>query len=306
MRLMITAATLLLLAGAAPPAGGRAPQELLPAGVDGWTAGVEQRFGADTLHDHIDGAAEIYLAFGVREVVSRRYHGPRGGEIVADLFDMGSSRGAFGAFRFDARTGETAGIGRESELLGSNLAFWKDRYFVSIISFQDSAAARQAALALGRAVAAAIPGDDPPPRIASLLPPGGLVEGQMHYFRGGGILALLSPLGRDNALGLHGETEGLLARYRPATADRSRTSALLLVSYPDESEATAAAAALRRLLSGAPGDAEAGQSADGGWFATRRAGAIVIAVTGGGTKEGSLALLREAAQRLETKAGGAR
>lgn len=293
---------LLLLAAPVSSVGVADPADLLPARVDGWAPGeADGRYDGGTLWDYIDGAAEVYRAFGVREVVARRYLSPHGADIVADLFDMGSPAAAYGAFHFDAREGEGAGIGRESELLGSSLAFWKDRYFVSVIPLEDSAAVREAVLAIGRSVALAIPGDGPPPRLAGILPPGGLVRGQVHYFRGSAILALLSPLGRGSALALHAGTEGILARYR--AGGPTRPAVLLLVRYPEAREAARAAEALREAMGGVDGDGS-GRAADGGWLAVRCEGELLLAATGAGSREEALALVRDAAQRNRETGGG--
>ena len=111
------------------------PEALFPADVDGWKpAAPEESYAAETLHQYIDGAAEVYLALGVTGARAMKYARPDRPEIIADVFEMGTSAGAYGAFHHDVRNGANAGIGAEADQDGGALAFWKGRHFVSVIA----------------------------------------------------------------------------------------------------------------------------------------------------------------------------
>lgn len=218
---------------------------LLPEAVRGWErSGIDGDYGPDTLFDLIDGGAEVYRAFNVLRVVSRRYVRGGSADIIVDVFDMGSSRDAFGAYHFDMREGEGAGIGAESELVGSSLAFWKGPFFVSLTPLADDPVIREAVLSLGREIAAAVAEDAQPPALVSLLPPEGLVGSQSHYFHDERILGLLLPLDEKAVPGLSDRTEGIVARYRSETS-ASSLSTLLLIAYPAEEDARKAGKALQ-------------------------------------------------------------
>jgi len=256
-------------------------RELLPEEIKGWRrAGPDGVFSADSLYELIDGAAEVYRAFNVREVRSRRYVRNGGADIIADLFDMGSPADAFGAYHFDMREGRAAGVGRESEIVGSSLAFWKDRYFVTLTPLDDNPRIREAVLALGRAIAGSISGDGPPPDLFRMLPREGLISSRIHYFHDWAILDLLTDFGEEDIFGLSDRTEGILARYRLGNSPDPDDASLLLVRYPSSLEAQKAYKGLEASLAGY-----------GVGASVRRSGTIVAMVPGEVSRERSDALI---------------
>ncbi len=123
----------------AAPALLREPASLLPDSIGGYAPQEEDGvYTYDTLFKLIDGSAEVYRSFNIHLAVSRRYGKPGASDIFVDIFDMGSSRDAFGAYHHDVREGEEAGVGHESERMGSVLFFWKDRYYVSILALRET------------------------------------------------------------------------------------------------------------------------------------------------------------------------
>ena len=286
---------ILLVTGApaGPAAGSFVPSgdppdlaSLLPARVLGY-APLEKDgiYTADTLYELLDGGAEVYRSFHVRRVASRRYGKPGAPDILADLFDMGSSRDAFGAFHHDIRDGEDASAGTESDLAGGSLSFWKDRYFVSLVALSDSPETRQAVLGLGQDIAARIPGTGGRPEILRLLPRAGLQEERISYFHDWTYLNTRHVIADENLLLLDGETEGVLARYRDEAGKPAQpvkggrpSHLLLLVRYPTEIRAKQA---LEKFLAGhLPGADREGiaRSREGTWAAARAAGDLVVAV----------------------------
>lgn len=269
--------------------------EPFPETVDGWRrAGPDGIFTADTLYELIDGAAEIYRAFNVKGVRSRRYFREDGGDIIADLFDMGSSHDAFGAYHFDMREGEAAGVGRESEIVGSSLAFWKDRYFVSITPFEDNLRIRKAVLTLGKSIAGTIAGDGPPPDLVGMLPREGLIANRIHYFHDWLIFDRLTTFNEGNIFGLSRRTEGVLSSYRLDPSPGLRPASLILVRYPSPDEARRVLEALQERLPGYG----VGSSA-------RRRGKIVAAVFEGLSRGRADSLIDAVFARLPVVNGGA-
>ncbi|HEQ60212.1 MAG TPA: hypothetical protein ENN74_01230, partial [Firmicutes bacterium] len=186
--------------------------DLLPDSVQGWKAEEpDGRYDYETLYDYINGGAELYRSFNVRAVLARRYEKQDAQPILADMFDMGSSKDAFGAYHHDLREGDEVGIGQESELLGSSLTFWKDRYYVSIIPFGHGEEIKSAVLEVGRAIAQAIPKEGPKPDLLNYLPQQKRLP-QVHYFHNHACLNTYYFLARDNLLNLDQDTEGVLAR----------------------------------------------------------------------------------------------
>lgn len=275
---------------------------LFPREIGGWTAdGPDGLYDAETLYAYIDGGAEVYRHLNVQSVLGRRYVRRGAPEIIADLFDMGSAADAFGAFHHDRREGEQAGVGRESEYEAGALAFWKGRYFASILAMEETPEARRTVLDLGRRIAESIEQEGEPPPLARLLPEGGLVRSQVHYFHTQPSLDMYLPLPGRDLLGLTRKTEGLLARYRvPAGgSDSHPPCALLLVAYPSAPEAQGA---LERLAgevapSAAPGQAARG--GDGTWGGALAIGEILAAVLEASSGREVEALLEEAATRIK-------
>jgi hypothetical protein len=219
--------------------------KLMPETMQGWKAmKPDHEYTFDTLFDLIDGGAEAYRSLNVRKVLDRRYAKEGAANIFVDIFDMGSSRDAFGAFHHDIREDADAGIGMESEYQGSSLFFWKDRYFVSVVALEDTAETRKVVLALGQAISARIPRLGTKPDIVKLLPTDGLQKEQIYYFHDLETLERRYSIGKGNPLHLSKETEGLLARYRvphiPTTKQGQLFAVFLIVSYASKSTVLAA------------------------------------------------------------------
>ena len=295
----------LLASSAVPPD----PASLLPDGIDGYAPGEEDGiYTHDTLFQLIDGSAEVYRAFNVRLTVSRLYVKPDVPDIIADVFDMGSSRDAFGAYHHDLREGEDAGIGHESEYAGGALYFWKDRFFVSILAFDETAGTERAVRALGRAIAGKIPRHGAKPEILRLLPRNGPRAAQVTYFHDWTYLNTRRFIADENLLGLDRETEGILARYRSEdrAAERQRRDSfvLLLARYPS---ARLAGKALESFLAGYLSGASpqgALRRDDGTWAAAWRIDDVVVAVLDA-VDEGAIGrLAAEVGEAADRQGGG--
>jgi hypothetical protein len=197
-----------------------------------------------------------------------------------DVFDMGSSQDAYGAYHHDMREGKDVGVGQESEELGGALAFWKDRFFVSVIPLRVDAEAGEAVLELGERVAAAIPGVGAVPDLVSLLPRKGLLPSQIHYFRGWLLLTRHLPLGPNDFLLLENDTGGVLARYRFAAgsgaAPGAAPSALLLIRYPSSSRAEQARDGFVDAYLLAAGEDLVGRTESGRWAGAQTFGDLLV------------------------------
>jgi hypothetical protein len=241
---------------------------LLPAEVDGWKPkGKDQYFDHDNLFSLINGGAEVYRALNVKKVIDRRYQNPQGPDIIVDVFDMGSDRDAFGAFHIDIREEEDVGVGHESEFQGGSLYFWKDRYFVSVVALKQTEESKQAVIAFGKAIAKKIPRKGKKPELVKHLPKKRIVKSQVHYFHDWEGLNRLHFISDENLLGLSKETEGLLARLRPA-------GALVLIRYSQKKDAELA----RKRF------AEAHKDDEDKFSAARASGSLLTVVLSVGAK----------------------
>jgi len=277
----------MLLAGALMIATAVTAPLTLPDEAGGWKARAPaERYDRRTIFEYIDGHGEVYLAYGMDACDTRRYAGPQGeGDVVVDAFEMESSAGAYGVFTH-SREGEPADVGQGASYGYGTLLFWKGRHFVSVYAERESPPAREAVMALGRAVAAEVAGAGEPPPLAARLPRDGLDLASLVYLSHPRILEAHVPVGPDNPLGVGPQAPAVVGRYRSGGG----TADLVLVEYVDEAAAEAAAAgfAARFLDGGRPAHG------DDGWRAlavvTPRARAFVLRAP---TREAALDLLAE-------------
>jgi hypothetical protein len=269
------------------------PCSLLPSEIPGWKAAApDGQYTADTLFSYIDGGAEVYRALNVRSVCARRYLGGDHREIVADLFEMSSSSDAFGAFHHDPRTGVSAGIGRESEITDGALAFWKGRYFVSILVLQGDAGTGSVMRELAAGIASAIREEGEPPDLVKLLPAD--VARDVRYFHSQEMFSKYRTASEASALGLHQETEGIHARVEAGS------STIVAIRYPSVEEAARACREWTGILGGTGSSETAGQTREGSWFAVGRVRAVLVAALDMPSRDSADAMLA----RIEERARG--
>ena len=208
----------------------------LPNQVMNWTAEAEDRiYNSETIFGYIDGGAEVYRAYNMRRCLSRRYTSAAGPAIVLDIFDMGSSGDAYGVFTHDP-AGDVIDLGQDGRLRPGWLNFWKDRFFVSIYTEEETAPAIQAVKALGKMVDALIAARGARPKILELLPPEGLIATNVHFLHHPIILNYHYYISDENLLHLSQETDAVLADFQRQTEQ----ALILLVLYPEAEAAVRA------------------------------------------------------------------
>ncbi len=221
---------------------------LLPDTIAGWEkADPPDLYTPKNLSTYIDGGAELFLSYGFQNALSLKYHDPADNEINVDIFEMGSAPDAFGVFAHSRETIDNR-VGQGCEYAAGLLTFWKDRYYVSILAYPETAEKRDVVFKLGQAIAGAIKSDGPLPPIISLLPAENLLPETVRYFHHYIWLNSFSFVSNENVLNIGNDTPAALGKYRQA----GTTFFLLLVRYPDASRAEAAGERFRReLLDGA-------------------------------------------------------
>jgi hypothetical protein len=228
---LLVAVGLLLLVGGRAGARAEGPPDFagrLPLEIKGWKRPAKPlTYDAKTLYEYIDGGAELYISFGL-ERVQAFFFAKGKDEIKVDVFDMGTSHNAFGIFSHGRERVE-ADFGQGSEYAGGLLTFWKDRYYVSILGYPETAEVREVVHALGRAIAALVPRTGPLPPIVGLLPKTHQVPASVRYFRHHVWLNSAFFVAHDNLLGIGKEAPAALARYAPPGSKH----VLVVVEYPD-------------------------------------------------------------------------
>ena len=202
----------------------------LPSEVEGWKWDEKQmEYDSKALFGYMDGAAELYLAYGFQNLTVRRFEKPDDSPITLELYEMASSEDAYGVFSFD-HLDEPAGIGQGSEFGGGLLRFWKGKYFVSIYADGEGAEVESAILKMGRMTATSIPAPGPEPKLVQFIPgrDHGLVEKTIHYLKSHVLLNQRFFISHKNILNLTRKTEAVLAQY---IQEKQKTQ-LLLIRYP--------------------------------------------------------------------------
>jgi hypothetical protein len=209
---------------------------LLPESGNGWVAKEsDQIYDPETIFDYIDGAGEVYRSYNFKLLLARHFEKAGAPGIFIDLFDMGSSKDAFGVFTHDPE-GEETGVGQSSAYKGGLLSFWKGRYFVSIYTEQETPETKNAVINFGRTVDAAIKDEGKLPGILDYLPEENLIRKNMHYFHTHLILNYHFFVADKNILLLDQETDAVLASYMK-DEDMSR---VLIIRYQDIEKASQA------------------------------------------------------------------
>lgn len=210
--------------------------KLLPSEIHGWKAqGKAKIYDRETIYDYMDGAAEIYLTYGYKGLIVKRYKKASGPEIIIEIFDMGSPEDAFGIFSHgQGRETKSAGIGQDSEYKVGLLCFWKNKFFVCVRSERKAPQAKKAVLALGRLVSKAIKAVGEKPTILNYLPENELFEKSLRYFHKYEILNYHYFVADKNILHLDEYSKAVLALYK------DDKSCLLFVQYQNVEKAEAA------------------------------------------------------------------
>jgi hypothetical protein len=211
-----------------------AMEKLAPDNFLGWTAKdrVEQ-YDRETIFDYIDGAGEVYLLYGYRKALVKRYSKPNGQGIILEIFDMGSSADAYGIFSHSHERNDSL-VGQGSDFHGSLLCFWKNRYYVCISAEKEDAETNEAILQLAQTIDRNIGPNGETPALLIYLPDDGLRANSIKYFHKYTSLNYHYYLSEMNLLNLNVTTEAVLAIYDPGRAH------LLIVSYDNSGDARGA------------------------------------------------------------------
>lgn len=208
--------------------------------VSGWAAVADVAiYSRETLYNLVDGQAESFFAYGFEQVAVQRYQDAASAWLNVEIWQLATPADAFGLFTAN-KAGQPAQIGVAGDTdPGRRLAFWQDRYFVSLSAVQpvDDAVL----YAFARPLAAALPQGGESPSIIGRLPADGLLPASQRFFHEEISIQNELWLGGENLLGLSQETHGALARY----AVGGETVTLILIEYPTSQQAAAAQKAVQ-------------------------------------------------------------
>jgi hypothetical protein len=268
----------------------------LPSEAEGWKWDrKDTKYDSKTLFKYMDGAAELYLAYGFGKLTVRRFEKPGRPPILVELYEMASSEDAYGVFSYEHQD-EAAGIGQGSELGGGLLRFWKGKYFVSVYAEGEGADVESGILNMGKAVANSIPTTGPEPKLIGFIPGTdlGLVDKSVRYLKSHVLLNQRFFIAHQNILNLSRKTEAVLAQY---LQDKQKTQ-LLLVRYRNLEEAeTAYQSFMKTYLPDARGK-DRSKTEDCKWTFAWQRNEFVLIVFGAFTEADAEVLLKATEEKL--------
>jgi hypothetical protein len=276
---------------------GKMNQEVsLPTEVAGWKwDGKGTQYNSRTLFKYIDGAAELYLAYGFQNLTVRRFEKSNQPPIILELYKMASSEDAYGVFSFEHQD-EAVGIGQGSEFGGGLLRFWKGKYFVSIYAEGEGAELQSGILKMGRAAANSIPVTGPEPKLIGFIPGKnlGLVDKSIRYLKSHVLLNQRFFIAHQNILNLSRKTEAVLAQY---LQDKQKTQ-LLLIRYPNLKEAEDAYQSFMKAYLPDARGMDRSKTEDRKWTFARQRNEFVLIVLGAPAEADAEVLLKATEEKL--------
>ncbi len=150
--------------------------------VEGWTQSGEVRiYNADNLWQYIDGAAMLFVEYGVRTCMTADMSAA-GVSVTVDLYEMGSPLGAVGVFKRESAVGEV-------NLTGATIAAISPPYQALMVrgstyakvNVYEGELTESEGRQLLEGLAASLPGEAVMPQEFSLLPEEGKVAGSEGY-----------------------------------------------------------------------------------------------------------------------------
>ncbi len=247
---------------------------LLPKEINGWTVAEEDNlYDPETIFDYINGAGEIYRAYNFKSLLARQYSREGQPNIIADLFDMGSAKDAYGIFTHSLEE-EDVSIGQGATYMGGLLSFWKDRFFVSLYAEEETEEAKEALFSLAKEVAVSIKDEGQIPDIISFFPPENLDRTKIRYFHSYIILNYHFFMADENILYLDQETDAALGLYE----HNGERSYLLLVRYTGKEKAKAAMDNFLKVYMPDADETAMVKTEDGKWTAARLNGDLLSVI----------------------------
>jgi hypothetical protein len=269
---------------------------MLPPDLLGWNAvkTIPLAVPAD-LYSYMDGGAELYLSYGFREAISRTYVKQGQPEVVVELYDLSEPRNAFGVFSH-ARETENLHLGQGACSIPGAVFFWKDKYYISISSWESAAESDDFTLALGRHIDKEITRTGNIPDLVNLLPEEGLVPFGYLYFHHYVWLNSYFYITDANLFKIDDGTNALVARYE----DNDQRRYLLLIEYQDPGTTGEAFAAFAKEFF--PGGLSEGcvRMKDGTWLAASHSGNVLAAVFNASSRESAGRLLTGVLKKYQT------
>lgn len=259
----------------------------LPTKIGGWESSKEDKvYDRKNIYDYLDGGAELYLAYNMEKLFSRRYKSRQEGDIVVDIFEMKTSKNAFGLFSHDYE-GNKLKIGDGSVYEMGLLIFWQSRYYVSILAENESEAAKKAVFKLADLISKNISDSAKIPELMNRLKGEEFNLISRHYFQSHLCLNFYYYLSDVNILNLSESTEGAIGKYQI----EDKIFYAVIIQYLTDKEAKDALLSFQVKHLKTKSIQPAAILKDGKWYACKQAGNDIVISLGCPSKEIALKLI---------------
>jgi hypothetical protein len=267
-----------------------------PEEVNGWR--IEKRpdrFSPESIYGYMNGGAEFYLAYRMKELAVGKFTKPGHPSITAEVYRMGSSQDAYGVFNFEQQD-PPVGVGQDSEFGGGLLRFWKGSYFVSVFGEDSAPDVDAAVLNLGGQIARSIPESGERPSLLEALPQPEpfFTNRRTWYLKSHILLNQRFFISHQNVLNLGPSVEAVLARY----ARGEERIFVLLLKYPSEERAIASIAGFRKAYMPEVKGEGTVRTENGKWTSAAQRGKFVIIVFDAKDEPTALGLERSISEKL--------
>ena len=270
----------------------------LPERSGDWTRAAQiQLFSPADLWEHIDGAAEQYLAYGFQDLATTRYTAGRTRTVVVtEIYRMADAVNAFGIYRQEiSPKARPVALGVEGRAGSNTIRFWTGEFYVKLTT--PPGELRIAELeALGAAIAKGLGAPGGMPAEVGWFPSAGQLPDSVKYIPA-------------DALGQAAFTSAFEAKYQSP----GEPSTALVVPFGSDQAAASALARYESFLARARGRTKVAAPGDGGFSATDsfqgfilavRAGSRLVISLGAPDERTASALLAEVITRLPAASAG--
>jgi hypothetical protein len=204
--------------------------------LDGWIKAKDPVYYAkNKLTDHIDGAAEVYYTYAVKDVTVFEFQKPGGASISIDIYDMTIPEDAFGIYSFNrSGTKEFVAVGNEGIISPGLLDFWIDKYYIRVSAGINFNISTTEFINVGNQIVTSLTAEKGSvPKLVKVLPKKGLVTGSPIYFHKQLILDNIAPeVNKQFDLKLSDKTNAILAEY----SFDSTIGKLIIVDYTNKDD----------------------------------------------------------------------
>jgi hypothetical protein len=269
--------------------------DLLPDALQEWFA--EETIPLNTPNDmytYMDGGAELYLSYGFKQAISRKYRKINQPEVTAEVYDLIESRNAFGVFS-QTRETENLQLGQGAFSLPGAVFFWKDHYYISLSTWESTPGSEDFIRRLGAFIDEKIKINGELPPVIKLLPEEGLVPFGYLYFHHYVWLNAYFFITDSNLLRIDDQTDAVIAKY---TVDEKRMF-LILVQYGDNAAAREAFSSFGSAFFPEGLTDNCLRLEDNNWLAAAVSDRMIAAVFNGTTGQSANRLLMKALEKYK-------